>query len=139
MRSGDQALLVLAVSHGEPLVFAPRGEIERRIEQTRSFWSRWAADRHYSGPWRDAVVRSALALKLLIHAPSGAIAAAVTTSLPEELGGVRNWDYRYSWIRDSSATLDALERLGCPRESESFFWWLLHASQLTHPEVHVLY
>jgi GH15 family glucan-1,4-alpha-glucosidase len=75
----------------------------------------------------------------LIHSPSGAIAAAATTSLPEVLGGTRNWDYRYTWIRDSSATLDALLRLGCPHEGEAFFWWLLHASQLTHPRLNVLY
>ena len=139
VRDGAEALLALSVSHGDPLVFPRRGEIEVRLEQTLDFWQGWAGDRRYAGPWRDAVLRSALALKLLIHAPSGAIAAAATTSLPEELGGVRNWDYRYSWIRDSSATLDALLGLGCPREAESFFWWLLHASQLTHPRVKVLY
>ena len=138
-RSGSRALLALAFSHGEPLVFAPRHEIERRLLRTLDYWRGWVATRDYDGPWRDQVLRSALALKLLIHAPSGAIAAAATTSLPEELGGVRNWDYRYSWVRDSSATLDALERLGCPMESEAFFWWLLHASQLTHPRVQVLY
>jgi GH15 family glucan-1,4-alpha-glucosidase len=138
-RAGAQALLALSMAHADPLVFSPRSDIERRTAGTLDYWRSWSKERSYEGPWRDAVVRSSLALKLLIHAPSGAIAAAATTSLPEELGGVRNWDYRYSWIRDSSATLDALLSLGCPSEGEAFFWWLLHASQLTHPHVNVLY
>ncbi|HEX2087033.1 MAG TPA: glycoside hydrolase family 15 protein [Solirubrobacteraceae bacterium] len=138
-RSGSSGLLALAFARGEPLVFPAREHIERRLQGTIDHWRGWVATRRYDGPWRDAVLRSALALKLLIHAPSGAIAAAVTTSLPEEIGGVRNWDYRYCWVRDSSATLDALERLGCPAESQAFFWWLRHASQLTHPRVRVLY
>ena len=138
-RGGTKALLALSIAHGDPLVFPPRSAIERRTAGTLDYWRNWSEERSYDGPWRDAVIRSSLALKLLIHASSGAIAAAATTSLPEELGGVRNWDYRYSWIRDSSATLDALLSLGCPSEGEAFFWWLLHASQLTHPQVHVLY
>ena len=138
-RGGNQALLALSIAHGDPLVFSPRSAIERRTAETLDYWRSWSTERSYEGPWRDAVVRSSLALKLLIHAASGAIAAAATTSLPEELGGVRNWDYRYSWIRDSSASLDALLSLGCPSEGEAFFWWLLHASQLTHPQVDVLY
>jgi GH15 family glucan-1,4-alpha-glucosidase len=72
-------------------------------------------------------------------APSGAIAAAATTSLPEELGGGRNWDYRFSWPRDAAFTLQALLSLGCGREARAFFSWLLHASQLTHPRLQVLY
>jgi GH15 family glucan-1,4-alpha-glucosidase len=137
--AGARRLLALSMAHGDPLVFSPRNAIEQRIAGTLAYWCSWSKERSYDGPWREAVLRSSLALKLLIHAPSGAIAAAATTSLPEELGGVRNWDYRYSWIRDSSATLDALLSLGCPSEGEAFFWWLLHASQLTHPQVNVLY
>ena len=138
-RDGTKAQLALSIAHGDPLVFSPRSAIEQRTAGTLDYWRSWSRERSYDGPWRDPVVRSALALKLLIQAPSGAIAAAATTSLPEELGGVRNWDYRYSWIRDSSATLDALLSLGCPSEGDAFFWWLLHASQLTHPQVNILY
>ena len=138
-RPGSRSLLALSAAHGDPLVFSPRSAIEQRMERTVDYWRRWSEQRSYEGPWRGAVIRSSLALKLLINAPSGAIAAAATTSLPEELGGVRHWDYRSCWIRDSSATLDALLSLGCPSEGEAFFWWLLHASQLTSPEVNVLY
>ena len=131
--------MVLSAAHQEPLVFPSRTEVESRLEETIAFWREWAAGRTYEGPWREAVIRSALALKLLIHSPSGAIAAAATASLPEQIGGERNWDYRFCWVRDSAFTLHALMQLGCPREGESFFWWLLHASQLTHPRLRVLY
>jgi GH15 family glucan-1,4-alpha-glucosidase len=137
--SGSRALIALSVAHGDPLVFSPRREIEGRLEKTVDYWRGWTATRHYDGPWGKAVLRSALALKLLIHASSGAIAAAATTSLPEQIGGVRNWDYRYSWIRDTSASLDALTRIGCPGEADAYLWWLMHASQLTQPRVNVLY
>jgi GH15 family glucan-1,4-alpha-glucosidase len=136
---GTRAQIALSASHQEPLVFPARRHVDDRLRDTISFWKSWAGGRSYDGPWRDAVIRSALALKLLVFAPSGAIAAAATTSLPEQVGGERNWDYRYSWVRDSAFTLDAFLRLGCPSEAEAFFWWLMQASQLTHPELNVLY
>ena len=138
-RCGQPALIALASAHQEPLVIPPRAAVEARLAATVGFWRQWAAQRTYDGPWREEVVRSALALKLLLYAPSGAVAAAATTSLPEALGGDRNWDYRFSWVRDSSFTIDALMRLGCHDEARSFFWWLMHASQLTHPRLQVLY
>ena len=138
-RAGDSALLALCASHQEPLVFTTRDDAERRLKATTSYWRGWAGDRDYAGPWHNAVIRSALALKLLFFAPSGAIAAAASSSLPELIGGERNWDYRYCWVRDSAFTLDALLQLGCPGEAEAFFWWLLQASQTTRPHLRVLY
>jgi GH15 family glucan-1,4-alpha-glucosidase len=138
-RPGSSSLLVLSAAHQEPLVFPARVDVESRLDDTTKRWRNWAGSREYHGPWRDAVVRSALALKLLVFAPSGAIAAAATTSLPEEIGGTRNWDYRFSWPRDAAFTLQALLSLGCGGEARAFFSWLLHASQLTHPRLQVLY
>jgi GH15 family glucan-1,4-alpha-glucosidase len=136
---GRVADLVLAAAHEEPLVLPSRTDVAARLTATEQLWRDWSRGRSYDGPWREAVIRSALALKLLVFAPSGAIAAAPTTSLPEAIGGERNWDYRFSWPRDSAFTLRALLALGCSREADAFFWWLLHATQLTHPEVRVLY
>jgi GH15 family glucan-1,4-alpha-glucosidase len=137
--AGDRAMITLAYAHQEPLVLPTRAECEARLDHTTATWRRWSEDRTCGGPWREAVLRSALALKLLVFAPSGAVAAAATTSLPEELGGERNWDYRFSWIRDSAFTLDAFLRLGCAPEATGYFWWLMHASQLTRPRLRVLY
>ena len=138
-REGERALLALCSAHGEPLVIPTRGKLETRLERTAATWRVWSEHLSYSGPWRDAVIRSALALKLLVYAPSGALAAAATTSLPEELGGERNWDYRFSWVRDSVFMLNVFLGLSCAPEARAYFWWLMHASQLTHPEVRVLY
>jgi GH15 family glucan-1,4-alpha-glucosidase len=138
-QAGTSAVIAVCAAHQEPLVFPAREHVEARLEATIAYWRGWAATRAYSGPWREAVIRSALALKLLVHAPSGAIAAAATASLPEEIGGERNWDYRFCWVRDSAFTLASFLHLGCDREAEAFFWWLLHASQLTHPRLQVLF
>ncbi|HZD17785.1 MAG TPA: glycoside hydrolase family 15 protein [Actinomycetota bacterium] len=136
---GGSAFVSLCFAHQEPLVFPGRQELDRRLTATVAAWQRWIGERDRVGPWKEAVERSALTLKLLASAPSGAIAAAATTSLPEVIGGERNWDYRYCWIRDSAFTLDALLRLGCSEEADAFFWWLMQASQLTHPRLQVLY
>lgn len=139
VREGGRSTIALVAAHAEPLVLPARAQTEARLDATVQFWRRWASQLTYDGPWRDAVVRSALALKLLVFAPSGAIAAAPTTSLPEAIGGERNWDYRYSWIRDSSFTLDALLQLGRHAEARSYFWWFMHATRLTLPRLRALY
>ena len=139
IEAGGSALIALSFADQEPLVFPSRAEIEGRLDETREAWHRWSECGTYRGRWREAVERSGLVLKLLIFAPSGAVAAAPTTSLPEDIGGERNWDYRLCWVRDSSFAIDALLRVGCAEEAEAFFWWLMQASQLTHPRLQVLY
>jgi GH15 family glucan-1,4-alpha-glucosidase len=138
-RAGSEALLDVAVTHREPIVIPARRSAEDRLTRTDRFWANWSSRARYDGPWRESVVRSVLALKLLCFAPSGAIVAAPTASLPEWIGSGRNWDYRYSWVRDASWTLDALIRLGYEDEAEAYFWWFTHASRRTQPRVQILY
>ena len=138
-QEGSRSLLILAGAYAEPLVFPGRRDVEARLASTIAYWKQWAEARKYEGPWPDAVLRSALVLKSLIFAPSGASIAAPTTSLPEEIGGVRNWDYRFCWIRDSAFLVDALLRLGCRDEAKALFWWFLQATALTEPKLQVLY
>jgi GH15 family glucan-1,4-alpha-glucosidase len=98
--------------------------VEERFHETARFWRKWIAKSKYRGRWRETVNRSALMLKLLISREHGSLIAAPTFSLPEEIGGVRNWDYRYTWLRDASFTLYALIRLGIVDEAEAFMGWL---------------
>ncbi|RSS84152.1 glycoside hydrolase family 15 protein [Streptomyces sp. WAC06614] len=122
---------------GESVVFAldrlegdlrpracPHAEAEEQFEATVRFWSRWLGRSRYRGRWREMVHRSALALKLLTYAPTGAIVAAPTTSLPEGIGGERNWDYRYVWVRDAAFCVYAMLRLGFTSEAEAFMSFL---------------
>jgi GH15 family glucan-1,4-alpha-glucosidase len=136
---GSRSLVALCAAHQEPLLFPTRAELDTRFSETIAAWQRWVGGRSFAGPWKDAVIRSALALKLLVHAPSGAVAAAATTSIPEQIGGERNWDYRFCWVRDAAFTLGALLKLGCVPEAQAYFWWLVHASQLTRPRLQPLY
>ncbi|MBK1632106.1 glycosyl hydrolase [Thiohalocapsa halophila] len=140
LQAGDRHHLSAVYSEREPSFVPPLGEeAERRIGLTLDWWRAWSARCTYEGPHRDAVVRSALVLKLLAYAPSGAIIAAPTTSLPEWRGGTRNWDYRFCWLRDASLTLRALFDLGFPEEALAFLHWLTHSTRLTWPDLQILY
>jgi len=140
LRAGEQAQFSLTHAQDAPAVLPCLGEAaNQRIRDSLDWWERWAKSARYVGPYREAVVRRSLALKLLTYAPSGAIVAAATTSLPERLGSSLNWDYRYCWLRDASLTTRALLGLGYWEEAEAFMSWMLQITSLTHPKIHILY
>ncbi len=132
-------LLAVVTTEGEPVRVPAPAEVLARIDATAATWKRWSDQISYGGPWRDIVVRSGLTIKALTVAPSGAIAGAATTSLPEKVGGERNFDYRYSWIRDSSFAIDSMARLGLSEEVHASLVWLLHAAAQQAPDLRVFY
>ncbi|MFF3379549.1 glycoside hydrolase family 15 protein [Streptomyces sp. NPDC002680] len=111
-------------SHKQPPALP---EPEQSLDATEEFWREWVEQCTYHGPYREAVVRSLITLKALTYAPTGGIVAAPTTSLPEDIGGVRNWDYRYTWLRDAAITLSSLLRTGYRDEARAWREWLLRA------------
>jgi GH15 family glucan-1,4-alpha-glucosidase len=116
---------VLMESGGAEPAQVSRDELVALFTETRRFWRAWVDHSTYRGRWREMVARSAITLKLMTYAPSGALIAAPTAALPEQVGGERNWDYRYTWVRDASFSVYALLGLGYTREAEAFVGWLM--------------
>ena len=117
----------------------PTRNFDAELAHTLHAWRKWIAGNSYNGPYSDWVERSALALKLMTYAPTGAIVAAPTTSLPEHLGGVRNWDYRFTWLRDATFTLYAFNVLGFTEESRAFTHWLRRLSYANGEDLQIMY
>jgi len=140
LRVGDIIAFSLTFSAEAPGVVPVLVElVGKKLNLTIEWWRQWASQSDYRGPYERQVTRSALLLKLLSYAPSGAIVAAPTTSLPERIGGHLNWDYRFAWLRDASFTVHALFGLGYKDDAKAFVDWLLHATRLTRPELRVVY
>jgi GH15 family glucan-1,4-alpha-glucosidase len=140
MRAGDVASFSLTFDEEAPAVLPALGpHVTERLNRTIAWWRQWIGRARYQGRDRQGVLRSALALKLMAFAPSGAIVAAPTTSLPEREGGDLNWDYRLCWLRDASFTARVLLDLGYTEDAQAFCSWLLHATRLTQPELRVMY
>lgn len=139
LRAGQRRTLSLTSEQGPAVVAGVDGDAWDRVDRTIDWWRAWSDRIEYDGPYADAVLRSLLTLKLLSYAPSGAIVAAPTTSLPERIGGAFNWDYRYCWLRDATMTLRALFDVGVIDEGEAFLDWLLQATRLTWPRLQVMY
>jgi GH15 family glucan-1,4-alpha-glucosidase len=128
--------LSYSLSHRE---ISPPADVETQLRATEKFWIGWAGNNKISCPWDEAVVRSLITLKALTYAPTGGMAAAPTTSLPEFVGGARNWDYRYCWLRDATLTLLALMNGGYYEEAQMWRDWLLRAAAGTPSQIQIMY
>jgi GH15 family glucan-1,4-alpha-glucosidase len=142
LSAGEHATFVLTYARSE--IQRPQWNLEAAgtlLQETVQYWREWVAQCTYHGRWRETVVRSALVLKLLTYEPTGAIVAAPTFALPEEIGGVRNWDYRYTWLRDAAMTLNAFMGLGYHREAMHFMQWLkeIASSKTFAGELQIMY
>jgi len=145
LREGERLLFAMGV--GRSALAAHRlveNELQQRnfdaeLAQTLHCWRKWVQSCNYTGPYAELVVRSALVLKMMTYAPTGAIVAAPTTSLPEEVGGERNWDYRFTWLRDASFTLYALSVLGFTEEAHAFTHWLQRLSFSDGEDLQIMY
>jgi GH15 family glucan-1,4-alpha-glucosidase len=124
LEAGEMTGVVLESGAVDPRQI-PFHKLRTAFEQTRAYWRDWNARSTYTGRWREMVARSAMTLKLMTYAPTGALVAAPTAGLPEQVGGERNWDYRYTWIRDASFSVYALLGLGYTDEAEAFVSWLM--------------
>jgi GH15 family glucan-1,4-alpha-glucosidase len=122
--AGDVGGMMLETAPDGPPRVVPADEMREMLRETRDFWRSWIGRSRYTGRWREIVERSAMALKLMTYAPSGALVAAPTAGLPEQIGGERNWDYRFTWIRDASFSVYALLGLGFTSEADAFLRWL---------------
>lgn len=133
--TGDREVLALVAGEDEPLIAPTIGEIDLRLDASDDEWKTWSDRIGYRGPHRDAVIRSSLALKLLLYSPTGAIVAAPTTSLPERIGGDRNYDYRFAWVRDAGYTITAFLAIGALAEAQAGFAWLIGRLEAHGPRV----
>ncbi|MCK8519506.1 glycoside hydrolase family 15 protein [Methanoculleus sp. 7T] len=136
LHAGEMAAFTLATEDDAAL---PQLTPEDSLTVTSDYWRQWSGNCTYDGPYRDIVIRSALTLKLMTYTPSGAIVAAPTTSLPETFGGERNWDYRFTWIRDASFTLYALLLAGYLDDEQPFFDWVVRTVRLKGTGISILY
>jgi GH15 family glucan-1,4-alpha-glucosidase len=138
VRAGERVPFMLSW-HPSHLPAPPPVDVREEVERTRRWWQEWSSRCTYEGEWRDAVLRSLITLKALTYAPTGGLVAAPTTSLPEQLGGVRNWDYRYCWLRDATFSLYALMTGGYVEEALAWREWLLR-SVAGHPaDANIMY
>ncbi len=139
LAKGERHALTLSFCRSDIGVLMPLDGCRDELEATLEWWQSFCDTCTHDGPFQDAVLRSFIVLRLLTFSQTGAVLAAPTTSLPEAVGGKRNWDYRYCWLRDSSFILGSFLDLGYEEEGEAFFRWLIHATQLTAPRLDVLY
>jgi GH15 family glucan-1,4-alpha-glucosidase len=138
LRAGQRVTYQLT-AYESHLSDPPALDVDKELERCEGYWNAWAGRCSYDGRWKDAVVRSLLTLKALTYAPTGAVVAAPTSSLPEELGGIRNWDYRYCWLRDASLTIDAMLIGGYIEEARTFRDWVLRSTAGDPADLQIMY